>query len=312
MIWDVDNRHLQAVVILAEELNFTHAARRMGLTQSGFSRRIQAVEESVGAAMFVRNHAHVSLTDAGRAFVEEARKSLLHKDRAVLSARAAADGFTTRLRVGRSANTDHFVVSQMFSVRLPLYPDMHIEVHTKSVPELTDGLLTGKLDLALMSNTLPNRLLTFTSLFEAPLQVAFRSDDDLGRKSMLLISDLRGYDLILFERSLNPALHDAILRRFAEEGLIPRSVHQIFSSEEATHLVEQGMGVAFLTPGAGSQITRPELIMCPLNDGELQVGAHLACLAENRSRLLSEFVRSVAKTVSPLVGSLQMRLPIAG
>jgi DNA-binding transcriptional LysR family regulator len=76
-------RYLTAVVILAEELNYTRAATRLRMSQSGLSRRIQDVELKLDTMLFQRDRSSVELTDAGRAFVEEARLSILHDERAV-------------------------------------------------------------------------------------------------------------------------------------------------------------------------------------------------------------------------------------
>jgi DNA-binding transcriptional LysR family regulator len=62
--------YLNAVVVLAEKLNYTSAASRLGMTQSGLSRCIQAVEHSLGVSLFERSRGRVELTDSGRAYVE--------------------------------------------------------------------------------------------------------------------------------------------------------------------------------------------------------------------------------------------------
>src|ERR1017187_9034687 len=76
----IEIRHLVAVAMLAEELNFTRAAKRLKLSQSGLSRRLNELESRCGCKLFTRDHANVAITDAGRAFVEEARLSILHRE----------------------------------------------------------------------------------------------------------------------------------------------------------------------------------------------------------------------------------------
>ena len=80
----VEVRHLHAVIALAEELNFTRAADRLHITQSGFSKQINEVEASTDFIYsFARTRRIVELTEVGRIFVEEARLALSHTDRAV-------------------------------------------------------------------------------------------------------------------------------------------------------------------------------------------------------------------------------------
>ncbi len=66
----IEVRLLLAIVTLAEELSFTRAAKRLGITQSGLSRRVSTLETRYRVKLFERNHANVTLTDAGRVFVE--------------------------------------------------------------------------------------------------------------------------------------------------------------------------------------------------------------------------------------------------
>jgi DNA-binding MarR family transcriptional regulator len=74
-------RLLQAAITLAEELNFSRAAERLHISQPTLSKQIVELESQLGFRLFERNHQIVDLTDAGRAFVEEAREAVLHVER---------------------------------------------------------------------------------------------------------------------------------------------------------------------------------------------------------------------------------------
>src|ERR1700689_2385486 len=100
MFLGVEVRHLRAVNVLAEEMNFTRAADRLHITQSGFSKQINEIEATHGFHLFIRkNKKNVELTEVGRIFVEEARLALLHIDRAI---HAAREGSGSILAMGRS------------------------------------------------------------------------------------------------------------------------------------------------------------------------------------------------------------------
>jgi len=83
----VEVRHLRGVDMLAEDLNFTRAADRLHITQSGFSKQINEVETQNGFHLFIRKKKkNVEPTEVGRIFVEEARLATLHIDCAVRAA----------------------------------------------------------------------------------------------------------------------------------------------------------------------------------------------------------------------------------
>ena len=72
MFPNLEVRHLHAVIVLAEELNFTRAADRLHITQPALSKQITDLEAEHRFHLFTRDTRRVvELTDAGRAFVEE-------------------------------------------------------------------------------------------------------------------------------------------------------------------------------------------------------------------------------------------------
>lgn len=81
MYFDIETRHLRAVIFLAEELSFTRAAKRLGISQPALSKPISELEENYHFQLFNRVRKRVvELTDAGRLFVQEARSSLTHAE----------------------------------------------------------------------------------------------------------------------------------------------------------------------------------------------------------------------------------------
>ena len=72
----MDLRQLEHFLAVAEEQHFTRAARRVNIVQSGLSASIRALEEELGAPLFIRSTRRVDLTAAGRVLAEEARRVL--------------------------------------------------------------------------------------------------------------------------------------------------------------------------------------------------------------------------------------------
>ncbi|HEY2272259.1 MAG TPA: LysR family transcriptional regulator, partial [Jatrophihabitantaceae bacterium] len=73
---DMELRHLEHFLAVAEEHNFTRAAARIHLVQSALSVSIQSLEHELGARLFDRTTHRVKLTAAGEALVAEARRTL--------------------------------------------------------------------------------------------------------------------------------------------------------------------------------------------------------------------------------------------
>ena len=73
----IDTKLRLASVVLAEELHYGRAARRLRVAISTLSKQVARLEDKLGIVLFIRDSKHVELTEAGKAYIEEIRGSLL-------------------------------------------------------------------------------------------------------------------------------------------------------------------------------------------------------------------------------------------
>lgn len=97
---DLELRHLRYFVAVAEELHFGRAALRLNLAQPPLSQQIRKLEEILGYALFTRTSRSVSLTTAGSAFLESARRTLRNVQRDLEEVRSIGRGEVGSLHVG--------------------------------------------------------------------------------------------------------------------------------------------------------------------------------------------------------------------
>jgi DNA-binding transcriptional LysR family regulator len=93
-------RHLRCFLAVAEELNFTRAARRLHLSQSALSQQIRAAEKIIGGQLFHRDPAGIRLTAAGQALLAPASEALAVVADGVRAVRDAARTDVEILRIG--------------------------------------------------------------------------------------------------------------------------------------------------------------------------------------------------------------------
>src|ERR1700746_4188322 len=103
-------RHLEYFVAAPDELNFTHAAGRLHVSQPPFSKQIQDLECELEVNLFQRERKGVALTTAGKAFLIDARGILEACDQAVKKAQRINRGELGELTVGHiEAHTSAFL-----------------------------------------------------------------------------------------------------------------------------------------------------------------------------------------------------------
>ena len=85
-------RHLRYLVAVAEDLSFRRAAERLHVSHAALSQQIGDLEDELGLRLFDRNSHRVELTEAGRAFLSGARRTLTAAKYAIIEAKEAAQG----------------------------------------------------------------------------------------------------------------------------------------------------------------------------------------------------------------------------
>jgi DNA-binding transcriptional LysR family regulator len=243
-------RQLEHFVAVAEERNFTRAAERVVIVQSGLSSSIRALEAELGAELFVRSTRRVSLTPAGQALLPEARRSLAAA-RAGRDAIAAVDGLQRgELSVG---------ISQVLppSVNLPAiladfqrtYPGVELRLRQAGPSTQLAALREGSLDLAFIPLVeAPAPDLAVTTLARDRLVFVCSPDHKLASRRLIHLAEVTHKAFV----DLPPdwTVRQLVDRAFAAAGLERRIAIEVNDINTCLELVRHGVGVTILPESA--------------------------------------------------------------
>ena len=309
---------MEAAIVLAEELNFSRAAKKLRTSQPNLTKQIAELETRVGVVLFERDRQVVTLTEPGRAFVEEARMCVLHGKRATQAARAAVRDVDAVLNIGRSPYIDPFLISTLLTLRLPLFPQLRIELSSRFSCDLVRDLLSGSLDLAMVTDPPESPLLSMAQINESPFYITMLADDELSRREYVTLDQLDGREWVLFERDVHPPLYDSILLLAQTRGISPAKIHHVISAEEAFTFIVLSKAVAFLTQAGALRLTKftsplsnQAATMRPLREDTLSLKTYLVSRADSSSKLASELLRTYMRKLSKLRELRQLPLPIS-
>jgi DNA-binding transcriptional LysR family regulator len=307
-------RHLNAVIALAESLNYTRAAERLHITQSGFSKQISEVEDQLGFSLFAREGKKVTdLTESGRVFVEHARLSILHHQRALQLARAAHEGAERFLHIGHSPNAERLWISTLLSLRLPLFPKLRIRLSSDFSSELVGNILTCAFDIAIATAPAPDDQITAVSFEQTPLYAALPEDHPAADHPTLTLNDVAQDGWVMFQQRVNPVAYHAIVSLARQQGIRPRQVHDFLLPQEAIDSVAENIGVALLLNPGSLRARSSGVVLRPFSHPALSFKTCLILRADNESRLVNEFARAFLRKMNSLTRQpAQMELPIAG
>lgn len=239
----------RSFVAVAEELHFGRAAERLNMTQPPLSRQIQKLERTVGVELLERDNRRVSLTAAGQAFLQDARRLVVAAERAPDNARRIAAGQLGELRIGFTAASGFSLLGPLLGEISTQMPRVHLELAEMVTSEQVEALLNGDIDLGLARPPFDENLFESDLLFSEGLYAAVPSEHRLAKEQReISYEDLRHEPLIMHSPTKARYFYDLVVRRIdIEHENVRHTVSQILTM---IALVSAGRGIAFVPESA--------------------------------------------------------------
>ncbi|AGP52352.1 LysR family transcriptional regulator [Streptomyces rapamycinicus] len=217
-------RTLRYFMAVAEELHFGRAAVRLHMSQPPLSRAIKQLEAELGAALFRRSSAGVTLTPVGAVLLDEARALLDHADR--VRVRVAAATGTTSLTVGILGDSTDPDATRLARAYHRRHPGIEVHIRETDLTDPTCGLHAGLVDIALTRGPFDETGLTVHELRADPVGALLRADDPLARRDGLKLADLADRRWFLFPEGTDPVWQSYWNGGEPREGPVVRGVQE--------------------------------------------------------------------------------------
>ena len=240
-------RHLRYFVAVAEMENVSRAALKLHVSQPALSRQIRDLEGELGFSLLERTAKSVRLTDAGRAFLDDARALLQNADEAVTRARALASAEPTELHVGYSPTPTAEILPKTLRAFQRAMPKVHVRLHDWSNKDILNGIRDGRLQLGLIVPPLKASALhdvRYDELFQERVCVAVAPQHPFARRRVIPITEVAAEPLIGLTREDYPSYYDYLSTIFSKLKQKPRVVEEHDSFSGVVSAVEAGTGVA--------------------------------------------------------------------
>jgi DNA-binding transcriptional LysR family regulator len=294
----MDLRLLRYFIAVAEEGHVTRAAERLGMQQPPLSQQIKILERELGVQLFRRKPRGVELTDAGRAFLGEAREIFVKLDHAVDTARRASRGELGKLSIGISS-TAHFIplVPRLIREFRESYPQVSIDLQEAGSSELIELARLGQLDIVFIRKLFaPVPGLAAMHLLNESMVVALPSTHALAPRKTIPLKALSEEIFITYRRPEGPGLSDVIEAACHAAGFSLRSGQEAPRPASALNLVAAGNGIC-IVPASLQRMQLDGVLYRPLASGsQLKAPLHLISRRNDGSPVLRNFLKMVART----------------
>jgi DNA-binding transcriptional LysR family regulator len=260
-------RQLEYLVAVAEEANFTRAARRVHISQSGVSAQIRQLEHDLGATLIDRSGRTATLTDAGKAVLEHARTALA----AAAAMRQAVDEVNGLLRghltVGMVTACTITALFDALAAFHRAHPGVTITLVEDGSVALTERVHSGTADVALIgaAGSAPRGLATLPLVSERLVAAVPMDHPGFPERNRLTLADLTAFPLVCMPQGTG--IRAVFDQACAARGLTPDIALEASAPTAVADLAARGLGVAILSETIAAA-HRERLRALPIEDVE--------------------------------------------
>jgi DNA-binding transcriptional LysR family regulator len=247
-------KQIRCFLVVAQELHFSRAARRLHIAQPALSRQIRQLEHEVGALLLFRSQRSVELTPAGRAFLPLAQQALEQVERAVQAARTAAAGAKTRISIGLEPCADYHLFPEVLQLIKNNSPEVMVDMYRMATPDQIMALREGRIVLGFVHPPVEERDLRYEPLYTEVWLAAVSASHVLAKKNKIDLSELRDERFLLWPRELAPACYDQVLSLCRRAGFEAKVAGCYTDFRDTANFIAAGQGVALLPSGLAETV----------------------------------------------------------
>ncbi len=234
---------LRYVLAIADTGNFTKAAAACFVSQPSLSQQVSKLEDELDNKLFHRLGRTAVPTAAGEILIARARK-ILFEVANVASEIHDDPALGGKITVGVIQTVAPYVLPTLIKHTREKHPHLEINSYEGFRGDLVDGVVDGRIDLAIVALPLKDSRLATEFLFQEPLLLAVGRHHPLASKRRFTAKDLEHETFIMMGRS--STLTDQVQQFCGEHDFEPKIGFRCAQVETLKSLVGLGLGIAIL------------------------------------------------------------------
>ncbi|MBW4422624.1 MAG: LysR family transcriptional regulator [Myxacorys californica WJT36-NPBG1] len=288
-------RHLHYFIAVAEELHFSRAAERLGISQPPLSQQIRSLEDELGVKLFERTKRHVQLTEAGKVFLERSYLVLAQLEQAIEVTQRIGRGEVGRLAIGFVDSATYTLLPDILRVFREQFPAIELRLHELTTAQQIHALHQNQIDVGVVRSAITEPGLSTKCVLQESLVLALPQTHLLSAQVKVSVSTLADESFILFPAKLGPVFYEQIIQICQQAGFRPKVAQEAVQMQTIIGLVAAGLGIAFV-PASLQNFHRSGVIYRPLQEQTPQTGLYLAWRQHDSSPVIRAFLGLAQKT----------------
>ena len=283
-------RLLRYFIVAAEELHFARAAERLGIEQSPVSRAMRDLEGLLGVQLFDRSARQTRLTWTGQVFLRECRRVVETVEQAVRSAKSAAQGYQSCLRIGICDSLAQPHVATLLARSREDEPELEVRVFEMPFAQQLTSLHSDLLDVGFALSDVVCDGLVAEVAWTDPLSVIVPARHPLLAHVEVPLEEAVKFPLVLYHPEAGFGRHQQI--RGARQEAATQANH-VTSLGVMLTLVGAGYGIGFGIASQVQALNRTDIATRPLSGTPPMLSTYLVRRGGEPFEPLKRFISRV-------------------
>lgn len=237
-------RDLEYICSVAEHRHFGRAAEMCNVSQPTLSGQIKKVEDQLGVKIFERSNKAVHVTDVGADIIALAKEARRATTQIKSIALAAQDPFAGTLSMGLIPTIAPYLIPLFVGSLSSAFPKLSMVYQEDITERLTDALLEGALQTAILATPPETDALTAIPLYKEPFWVIYPEGHDLEGRKNIAMEHIDAHDVLLLNEG--HCFRDQALSLCSAPANIAGQSLRATSLETLINLVSAGQGVTLV------------------------------------------------------------------
>lgn len=240
----MEHRLLEYFLAVCEELHFTKAAEKLGISQPTLSQQIRLLEHRVGSPLFQRIGKKIYVTEAGEILHKHSRNMFHELDQAQAAINEIQGMQRGRLRIGCSGN--HLLTATIIAFHA-LYPKIELSVTELATEETKERLLSNQLDIGVVFLPDEDEQFHYIPLYNEQLRFVISDKHPLAQAKAIRLVDLAQLPVAMLQKKfyVRQMMDDCC----EQSGFAWKPVIELSTLESLLQMAKNNVGGAIL-PGS--------------------------------------------------------------